>query len=86
MGDAEMVEMLNAFFTLVFTSKTAPWDSWTLEGREKAWEMESFPLGEDGVIWEHLGGISVHKSIDSDGMHPHVRRELAEVIAKLCHL
>ena len=45
--------------------------------------MESFPLVEEGVVQEHLGGISVHKSMGPDGMHPHVLRELAEVIAEL---
>ena len=43
-GDAEKVEMMNAFFALVFTSKTPPRDSWTLEGRERVWEMETFTL------------------------------------------
>lgn len=46
-------------------------------------QMESFPLVEEGVVQEHLGGISVHKSMGPDGMHPHVLRELAEVIAEL---
>lgn len=33
-GDAEKTEMSNAFFDLVFTSKNAPQDSWTLEGKD----------------------------------------------------
>ena len=56
MGDAEKMEMLNAFFALVFASKTPCWDSWTLEGRERVREMLSFPLVDQGVVWEHLGG------------------------------
>ena len=32
---------------------------------------------------EHLAKINVHKSTGSDGMHPHVLRELAEVITEL---
>jgi len=57
-GNAERAEMLKAFFAPVFfTLKTPPQDSWTLEGRERVWEMESFPLVEEGVIQEHLGGI-----------------------------
>lgn len=35
---------------------------------ESVWEMESFPLVEDEVVGEHLVGISVHKSMDPDGM------------------
>lgn len=49
--------------------KTCPQDSWTLEGREKVQEMESFPLFEEGVVQEHLGGINVHKSTGPDGIH-----------------
>ena len=44
--------------------------------------MENFHLAEEGMVWEHLGGISVHKSMGPDGMHPYVLRELAEIIAK----
>ena len=45
--------------------------------------MESSPLVEDGVVREHLSRINAHKSMGPDGMHPHVQRELAEVIAEL---
>ena len=75
--------MLNAFFALVFTSKTPLQDSWTLEGRERVWEMESFHLVEEEVVREHLDGISVYRSMDLDEMYPCVVRELAEVIAEL---
>ena len=44
--------------------------------------MVSFSLVEEGVVQEHLDGISVHRSMGSDGMHLHVLRKLAEVIAK----
>lgn len=45
MGGAEKMEMLNAFFALVFASKTpGPWR------KEKVWEMESFALVEEGVV------------------------------------
>lgn len=39
-GDAEKAEILNTFFASVFASKTPPQDSWTLEGGERAWEVE----------------------------------------------
>ena len=62
---------------------TAPWDSWTLEGKDRVREMQSFPLDEEGMVQECLGGINMHKSMGPGGMHPHVLRELTEVIAEL---
>ena len=74
MGNAEKVEMLNSFFVSVFTSKTR--DSWTLEGRASLGNGQ-FPSGGEGVVLEHLGGISVHKSMGPDGIHSCVLRQLA---------
>jgi len=45
--------------------------------------MMSIPLVEEGVVQEHLGGISVPISMGPDLLHPCVLRELAEVIAEL---
>ena len=39
----------------------SPQDAWTLEGRERIREIMSFPLVDEVVVWEHLGGINVHK-------------------------
>ena len=66
----EKVEMLNTFYASVFTAKTLPRDFWTLEGRKRFKEMESFCLVEEEMVQEHLGGISVHKSMGPDEMHP----------------
>ena len=82
-GDAEKVEILNTFFVSVFTAKTPPWESWTLEVSERAWGIEGFPVVREEMVQECLGNISVHKSMGPDGMHPCVLRELAEVVAEL---
>lgn len=81
-GDAEKTEILNTFFASVFASKTPPQDSWTLEGGERAWEVEISPLVDEGVVWERLSGLNTHISMDIDGMHPRVLRELGEVITR----
>lgn len=44
--------------------------------------MEGFPLVREEVVREHLGNISVHKSMGPDEMHPRVPREMAEVTAE----
>ena len=61
---------------------TASWDSWTLEGKDRVREMQSFPLDEEGMVQECLGGINMHKSMGPDGIHSCVLMELAEMIAE----
>ena len=44
--------------------------------------MEGSPLMREEMVREHLGNISVYKSLGPYGMHPCVLRELAEETAE----
>jgi len=54
-----------------------------LEIRERVWVKEAFPVVEEDLVREHLSKINTNKSMGSNGLHPHVLRELTEVIAEL---
>jgi len=78
-GGAKEMEMLNSFFTSVFTAKIPPQESWTPEVHERIWRMEGWGMeGED----MDKGNISVCKSMGPDGIHSCVLMELAEMIAE----
>ena len=70
------------FLASVFTTNTAPRESQTLEVRERIKGMEDFSLVKMDLIREHPAKINARRSIGPNGMHPHVLRVLAEVIAK----
>ena len=46
-NDMEKTEVLNAFFTLVFTSKTCLQESQAPETRAKLWSKEDLPSMEE---------------------------------------
>jgi len=80
--DTEKVELLNACFASVFTAKTGPQESQSLELREKAWRKEDLPWVEEDYVRDHLSKLDTHKSMVPNGMHPRVLRELADVFAE----
>lgn len=43
---------------------------------------EDFPLLKQDWVREHLGKLDIHKSLDSDGMHPWVLRNLVDTIVR----
>lgn len=80
--DTEKVESTNAFFVSVFTAEVSPQESQTLDVR-KGQRKEDFHLVIEGWVRNWLGSLNTHKSMVSDGLHPWVLRELADVYLPL---
>jgi len=58
--DAEKGELLNAFFASVFSAKTGPQESQTLEVREEACRKDDFCLVEEDCVRDHLSNLDAH--------------------------
>jgi len=68
--DTEKVELLNAFFSSVFSAKTGSQKSHSLEVREEACRKEDLPLVEEDCVRNHLSIPDAHKFMGPDGRHP----------------
>ncbi|GAB0178212.1 mitochondrial enolase superfamily member 1 [Grus japonensis] len=78
--DMEKAEVLNNFFTSVFTSKCSSHTAPVTEGRD--WENEEPPTVGEDQVQDHRRNLKVHKSMGPDELHPQVLRELADEVAR----
>ncbi|KAK4815576.1 LOW QUALITY PROTEIN: hypothetical protein QYF61_004093 [Mycteria americana] len=78
----EKAEVLNAFFVLVFTSKTSCEKCQVPGTRGKVWSKEDAPLVEEGWLRDYLSNLDIPKSMGPEGMHPQVLREMADATVR----
>ncbi|XP_071892066.1 uncharacterized protein [Anas platyrhynchos] len=81
--DEEKAEVLNAFFTSVFRGNTGcSLDTQYPELVEGDGEQDVALTLHEELVGDLVRHLDVHKSMGPDGIHPRVRRELAEELAK----
>lgn len=80
MEDTEKVQLLNAFFSSLFTKGQLSRIQNLADKR--VWRKEDFPLVKEDWVQDNLHKLDGNLSMDADGIHPQVLRKIANVIAK----
>jgi len=65
-----MTQILNDFFTSIFTDKVCLQEFQLPEKRGKVWSKEDLSLVEQDWVREHLNQLHTQKSMGPDGMQP----------------
>ncbi|KAK4828703.1 hypothetical protein QYF61_000541 [Mycteria americana] len=77
--NVEKAEVLDKFFTSVFTGMICHQESQTPESHGKVWSKDNLPSVEENPVREHLNKLDIHMFMGPDGVHPQGLRELVNV-------
>ncbi|KAJ7424999.1 rna-directed dna polymerase from mobile element jockey-like [Pitangus sulphuratus] len=79
--DRDKTEVFNNFFSSVFNIDDGPRGFQSPELEDNGCEIDQLPVGLE-IVWDLLLQLDPYKSMEPDGIHPRILKELAEIIAK----